>query len=125
MKEKKVILVVDDEADWIGVLQTRLQFEGWEVHVGFDAAQATLQAKKLKPDLMLLDIMMPAGGGVLALKNLRDAHETSGIPVIIVTASGDKRTMTDTGILGISGYFTKPIEMDELIKKIDETLYTK
>ena len=118
----KKILIVDDEKDWVRMLATRLQHEGFQTEVAFDTIQAERGALQLNPDLILLDIMMPAGGGLAALKVLRENTKTFTTPVIVITARSDMQTQTAAEKLGISGYFTKPLEMDALIKKMNEVL---
>ena len=117
---KKKILIVDDEKVWLKMLAMLLEHEGYQLEVAFDAIQATTQAVRLKPDLILLDIMMPAGGGLAALKNIRTNLRTFSIPVIVLTAKGDKETKEIVEELGVSGYFSKSVDMDELLKKIKE-----
>ena len=119
------ILIVDDEKDWVRMLSTRLQHEGYQVGVAFDAIQAVTQTIDLKPDLVLLDIIMPAGSGVGVLENLRENLKTFNIPVIVVTGVSDKQTKEAAEKLGISGYFVKPVDMDKLIEKLKEVLIKK
>jgi two-component system response regulator (stage 0 sporulation protein A) len=69
--------------------------------------------------------MMPAGGGVRVLKNLRVNVNTFNIPVIAITGINDKQIIEATVELGISGYFVKPIDMDKLLEKIEEVLIKK
>jgi DNA-binding response OmpR family regulator len=118
----KRILIVDDEKDWVKMLAIRLGHEGYQIEVAFDTVQATAQAIKLIPDLILLDIMMPAGGGLEALKNIRARLKTFTIPVIVLTARGDKETKEAAERLGISGYFVKTASTVELVAKIKEAL---
>lgn len=118
----KRILIVDDEKDWIQMLAIRLGHEGYQTEAAFDTAQATTQAIQLKPDLILLDIMMPAGGGLEALKRIRANVKTFSIPVIVLTARGDKETKEAAEGLGISGYFVKTANTVELLAKIKEAL---
>jgi len=118
----KKILIVDDEKDWIQMLSIRLGHEGYQTEAAFDTVQATAQAIQLKPDLVLLDIMMPAGGGLEALKNIRANVKTFSMPVIVVTARGDKETKEAAEGLGISGYFVKTANTVELLAKIKEVL---
>jgi DNA-binding response OmpR family regulator len=119
---KKQILIVDDEKDWVQMLAMRLGHEGYQIEAAFDTIQATAQAIQLKPDLILLDIMMPAGGGLKALKNIRASVKTFSIPVIVLTAKGDKETKEAAEGLGISGYFVKTVDTAELLAKIKEVL---
>lgn len=122
MDIKKKILIVDDERDWVEMLSIRLGHSGYQVEVAFDGLQAVTQAVELKPDLILLDIMMPAGGGLGALKNIRLSTKTFSIPVIVVTAKGGPETKEAAEKLGISGYFVKPVDMVALLLKIKELL---
>jgi adenylate cyclase len=118
----KTILIIDDDPDWVQMMSKRLRINGYRVEAAFDAAQAVSQALKLKPDLILLDIMMPAGGGVGVLENLRGNVNTFNIPVIALTALSDKQTVEAIVKLGVSGYFVKPADMDKLLEKIEEVL---
>ncbi len=119
----KKILIIDDEADWIKVLIPRLEHEDYEVVAAFDPATGIKQIKDTKPDLILLDIMMPSGGGMQVLKYVRASAPTFNIKVIIITARSDQETRDETEKVGISGYFVKPIDTTEVLKKIKETLF--
>jgi DNA-binding response OmpR family regulator len=119
------ILIVDDEKEWVEMLAMRLKHAGYQVGVAFDAVQAVSQTIQLKPDLILLDIMMPAGGGLNALKNIRASAKTFSIPVIVLTAKGDKETKEAAEKLGVSGYFLKPVDMGEFLGKLKEILVEK
>jgi len=119
---KKKILIVDDEKDWVQMLIARLEHEGYQIDIAFDALQATMQAFQAKPDLMLLDIMMPAGGGLGTLKNVRTNVKTFAMPVIIMTARGDKETKEAAEGLGISGYFIKTGDTVGLLAEIKKVL---
>ncbi len=118
----KRILIVDDEKDWVKMLAIRLGHEGYQIEGAFDTVQATAQAIKLIPDLILLDIMMPGGGGLQALKNIREHLKTFTIPAIVLTARGDKETKEAAERLGISGYFVKTESTIKLVTKIKEVL---
>ena len=119
------ILIVDDAEEWVEMLAMRLKHAGYQVGVAFDAVQAVSQTIQLKPDLILLDIMMPAGGGLNALKNIRASAKTFSIPVIVLTAKGDKETKEAAEKLGVSGYFLKPVDMGEFLGKLKEILVEK
>jgi DNA-binding response OmpR family regulator len=116
------ILIIDDDKDWVQMISKRLQHKGYQVEAAFDAPQAVSQTINLKPDLVLLDIRMPAGDGVGVLKNLRVNVNTFNIPVIALTALSDKLTVEAMVGLGVSGYFVKPVDMDKLLEKIEEVL---
>jgi DNA-binding response OmpR family regulator len=121
----KTILIVDDEKDWVRMLTMRLEHAGYQVEAAFDAIQAIAQTIDLKPDLVLLDIIMPAGSGIGVLENLRVNVKTFNIPVIALTGRSDKQTKEAAEKLGISGYFVKPVDMDELLEKLKEVLIKK
>ena len=121
----KTILIIDDDKDWVRMLSMRLQHEGYQVEVAFDALRAVTQTIDLKPDLVLLDIIMPAGSGIGVLENLRVNVKTFNIPVIALTGRSDKQTKEAAEKLGISGYFVKPVDMDELLEKLKEVLIKK
>jgi len=121
----KTILIVDDDKDWVRMLTMRLEHAGYQVEAAFDAIQAIAQTIDLKPDLVLLDIIMPAGSGIGVLENLRVNVKTFNIPVIALTGRSDKQTKEAAEKLGISGYFVKPVDMDELLEKLKEVLIKK
>ncbi len=121
----KTILIIDDDNDWVRVISMRLQREGYQVEAAFDAVNAVSQTIKLKPDLVLLDIRMPAGDGLGVLEKLRANVNTFNIPVIALTGISDKQTIEAAVESGISGYFVKPVDMDKLIEKIEEVLTEK
>ena len=119
------ILIIDDDKDWVRLLGMRLQHEGYQVEAAFDAVQAITQTIDLKPNLVLLDIIMPAGDGVGVLEKLRANAKTINIPVIALTAIRDKQTKKAAEKLGISGYFVKPVDTDKLMEKLKEVLIKK
>jgi len=123
--DKKRILVVDDEKDWVSLISTRLQHEGYHVDVAFDPIEGMAQAIKLVPDLILLDIMMPGGGGISMLKSVRNSSKTFNIPIIVVTAKSDQETQEEAEKLGVSAYFYKPLDTAKLMEKIKEVLQDK
>lgn len=122
----KKILIVDDDVAWVRMLAIRLDQEGYQVEVAFDALQAMTQAIRSKPDLTLLDIIMPAGGGLRALENLRASTKTFSMPIIVVTSKEwDKEAKEAAKKFGISGYFMKPVDMDALLERVEKVLIKK
>jgi DNA-binding response OmpR family regulator len=120
----KKILVVDDEQDWVDLLSMRLKSEGYDVEVALDGLQGMMQISKVNPDLVLLDIMMPAGGGLNVLKNVRMNEKTVKLPVIVITCKTDSKTKDQAEKLGVSGYFIKPVDMAMVMLKISEAFST-
>jgi DNA-binding response OmpR family regulator len=119
---EKTVLIVDDERDWVRALMIRLGHEGYRIEVAFEALSGVAQAINLVPDAILLDIMMPAGGGISVLKNIRNSSKSFNIPVIVITARSDKETREAAEKLGISAYFVKPIETVKLLEKLREVI---
>jgi DNA-binding response OmpR family regulator len=122
----KKILIVDDDVAWVRMLAIRLNQAGYQVEVAFDALQAVTQAVRSKPDLILLDIIMPAGGGLRTLENLRMNTKTFSVPIIVVTAKEwDKERKEAAKKFGISGYYMKPVDMDALLERLEKFLTKK
>ncbi len=118
----KKILIVDDEPVFVRLLSLRLKENGYETFAANDGYQGIKLAREVKPDLILLDLEMPAGGGVSTFNNLKASIYTSSIPIIFITGvPGDevKKLIMD---LGADCYFPKPLKFDELLKKIEELL---
>jgi len=113
---KKKILIVEDEPDIVLVVKARLESEGYEVHSAADGIAGIAKAKSIRPDVILVDVMMPKLDGYSMAQRLKEDDVTTGIPIIVVTI---KDTMMDLfKKIGVSYYFTKPIDMDALLSAI-------
>ena len=88
----KRILVVDDEKDWAHAFALALEEHGYKITAAFEPLQAITQIKESKPDLILLDLLMPAGGGFAVLQYIRETGNTIILPVIIVSVQDDDET---------------------------------
>ncbi len=122
MTPKKRILVVDDEMDFVKMLQARLRIEGYEVLTAEDGVQGIQIARKEKPDLIILDIMMPGLNGHSVCDMLKKSTLTWSIPVIYLTA---KTGQTDELIAmekGAKYYLTKPYNPAILMEMIKSAL---
>ncbi|TRZ48776.1 DNA-binding response regulator [bacterium] len=120
---KKKILIIDDETDFCKLVKRNLELIGdFEVAIAGDGKQGFNSAKKLKPDLILLDIMMPRMDGFKVLEKLKSDMNTIAIPVIMLTAKGDEASKVKASELYDEEYIAKPIEAPELKTKIDEVL---
>ena len=82
---KKTILVIDDQRDIHLLLKSVLEHQGYRVCSALDAAQGGMMARQLKPDLVILDITMPAGGGYLAYERLRMTSSFATMPILLYT----------------------------------------
>ncbi len=118
----KKILVVDDEPNIVKVICSRLAANNYEVTAAYDGLQAIKKARKEKPDLVILDIKMPAGGGVNVYENLRNSVDTMTIPVIFITAYLDKDIKKKVLEMGAKGLIAKPFKADLMLAKVKEAL---
>jgi DNA-binding response OmpR family regulator len=122
MEQKKKILIVDDERDIVKALMIRLQGAGYEVVTAFDGAQGVFMAHKEKPDLIILDIRMPAGNGFSVAQRLKRSVHTFTIPVIFLTGSPEKNAEEKAMALGARFYVKKPYDPEELLDAIKRAL---
>lgn len=118
---KKVLIVEDDEKIAMS-LSIRLKNQGYEVLTAGDATYGVSRAVSEQPDLILLDVMMPAGGGVWMAERLRGLEDTRGIPVVFLTASRQPGLREKAMSLGAAAYFEKPYEAQELLGEIGRIL---
>jgi len=122
MEQKKKILIVDDERDIVKALMIRLQGAGYEVVTAFDGSQGVFMAHKEKPDLIILDIRMPAGDGFSVAQRLKRSMHTFTIPVIFLTGSPEKNAADKAMALGARFYVKKPYDPEELLDAIKRAL---
>ena len=114
----KKILIVDDEPQIVQLLSQRLRANGYETFGAYDSYQCLKMAKEVSPDLILLDIKMPAGGGIMAFNNLKASTYTSVIPIIFITANNSDEVKERVMELGADGFFAKPFNSVDLLNKI-------
>jgi two-component system alkaline phosphatase synthesis response regulator PhoP len=115
------ILIVDDENDFIELLQYKLAGHGYDLIVANDGVHALSQARTLKPNLILLDILLPDLDGLSVCEILRRQPSTKKIPIIFMSAlTGDitKRTAS----MQAEDFFTKPLDLNRLEKRIEELI---
>ena len=114
--EKRTVLVVeDDEALMLG-LEENLRFEGYEVLTATDGEQGLKLALEKKPDLVLLDIVLPSMTGFQVCRNLRE--QGSRVPVIMLTARGEEVDKITGFDMGADDYVTKPFSIRELVARV-------
>jgi len=118
----KKILIADDEPNIVISLEFLLKREGFEVLVAVDGAEALARARADKPDLVLLDVMMPKMNGFDVCQALRTDPELNGMRVLMLTAKG-RETEVSKGLgLGADAYMTKPFSTKELVAKVHALL---
>ncbi|NWG04418.1 MAG: response regulator [Syntrophaceae bacterium] len=115
---KKTVLVVDDEQDIAKALKVRLKANGYHVVLAYDSVEAYMIANKEKPDLIILDILLPGGGGFLVAERLKQSQVTHHIPIIFLT--GIPGCEEKAYRLGASGYVVKPYQPEELLETIHQ-----
>jgi CheY-like chemotaxis protein len=121
-KRKKKILVVDDEEDIVKGLKIRLGAKGYNVISASDPIQSISMVLKGMPDLIILDIRMPAGGGFSVVERLKHFTQTRTIPIIILTGSSEKGHEMKAKEMGIRYYMKKPYDPEELLGIVREAL---
>jgi PleD family two-component response regulator len=116
MSEKKILLV--DDAETILMMERMILGKSYEVITAKDGDQALAAAKTEKPDLIILDIVMPNMDGFEVCRRIRSEESTKSIPVIMVTTKGDSRSVEKGFESGCNDYVTKPINNAELLSKV-------
>lgn len=121
--QNKRILVIDDEENFCKLVRMNLVLLGnFTVSTATNGKEGIKLAKKAKPDLILLDILMPNMDGFEVLERLKEDKETMAIPIVLLTAKGDEESKIKAMKLYGEQYITKPIETPELKTKIEEIL---
>lgn len=121
-KNSKKILVVDDEADILDLLKYNLVKEGYEVKIVSDGIESIKIAKSFKPDLVLLDIMMPRQDGVETCRQLRELKDLKNTYIVFLTARSEEYSEVAAFDVGADDYITKPIKPRALMKRITAIL---
>jgi two-component system, OmpR family, response regulator ResD len=117
----RTVLVVDDEPTITEVVARYLQRAGYRTAVAADGAEALAAASERRPDLVVLDLMLPKIGGLEVMRRLRE-HDQAPLPIILLTAKGEE-TDRITGLrLGADDYVVKPFSPAELVARIDAVL---
>lgn len=114
----KKILVVDDDLDIVSMLKKRLEAKNYNVITAMDGREGLAKACQEKPDLILLDIIMPNKDGFTMLKELKAQESVTHIPVIILSAKGETDTLLKGEELEATDYFIKPCDFEELLQYI-------
>jgi two-component system alkaline phosphatase synthesis response regulator PhoP len=122
MKKMPKILVVDDEQDILELIRHTLNKEGFEVHVAANGLQAIEQAKKIKPELILMDVMMPVMDGMEACRQLKESEETSGIAIVFLTARSEEFAELAGFEAGADDYIAKPIRPRVMLSRLKAIL---
>lgn len=125
MRERPLILVVDDVPDNVEILQMRLEAQGYAVATAGDGVEALDKTRELLPDLVLLDIMMPKMDGIETVKQLKADASLPFIPVILVTGKADDKDVVTGLESGGDDYLTKPVDHAALTARVRAMLRIK
>jgi len=123
--ERPLILITDDNQVTLRLIERILSYGGYSVVTADSGENALLKVNKAKPDLILLDVMMPEMNGYEVCSRLQENKETAYIPVVFVTALGDEQNKAKAFSVGGADYLVKPIKRDTLLKAVAKHLKTK
>ena len=116
------ILVVDDEPDIRQLIKLRLELRKYEVLTAADGQEAIATAQAAKPDLILMDVIMPGQNGYSVCRQLKDLESTKQIPVIFLTAKGRQDDIMQGTLVGAAAYLTKPFDTEQLLQTVEQAL---
>lgn len=119
---KAKILAIDDEIHIIELLRFNLETNNYEVDFAYDGIDGYIKAKEVKPDLILLDWMLPNISGIDILKKIRSDKNLKNIPVIMLTAKNMESDKVEGLEIGADDYITKPFSIKELLARISSVL---
>jgi CheY-like chemotaxis protein len=127
MENKTKILLVDDDKDFVEATRLVLESKPYEVVVAYDGDEGLAKARKEKPDLIILDIIMPVKDGFSAAEQLKKDPELKKIPVIMLTSFSEKVGETSLSVsqglaLEAEDYVDKPVAPTELLKRVERLL---
>ncbi|MGK5094001.1 response regulator transcription factor [Deltaproteobacteria bacterium TL4] len=118
--EKKRVLVIEDEQHIADGLQLNLSLQGYEVLVAEDGLSGLQKWKEFSPDLIVLDLMLPAMDGLAVLQNIRLKNER--IPILILSAKGTSDDKVKGFTYGVDDYLSKPFNLDEFLLRVERLL---
>ncbi len=123
--DKKKVLIVDDNIDTVELLRKRLRVDGYDTSEAYDGEEALKKVDECRPDLIVLDIMMPKMDGFEVCRRLKGDEETRYIPIIMLTAKGDVDSTVKGLDVGGDDYLAKPFDYKELLARIRSLLSMK
>lgn len=123
--ENKKILTVDDDEVVLQSFKRLLEMSGFEVLALSSVRDILRSIKSFKPNIILLDMLMPNLGGLEICQMLNDDKETQGIPIIMVSALAGYADIEKAYKLGVVGYFIKPYDFSKLLQEINKVIASK
>ena len=125
MRTPARILIADDNPDNLEIFRTRLATQGYEILLAVDGEEALSLAREHKPDLLLLDVMMPKMDGVDVCRNIKADPSLPFIPIIIITAKASTQDVITALDAGADEYLTKPVDHGALVARVKSMLRIK
>jgi DNA-binding response OmpR family regulator len=116
------ILIIDDEPELVKAIEVRLKANGYEVETAYDGEQGIKKAEEFRPDLIILDIVMPKLNGYEVCKILKSKQDTRNIPILVLTASQQRELEKKCLALGAKVALMKPFETEELLLLVKQLL---
>jgi CheY-like chemotaxis protein len=118
----KTVLIADDEAKIARLAQINLMRAGFEVMTAADGVEALASIEQRRPDLLILDVMMPHMDGFTVLERLRADPKTADLPVVMMSAQTKDADLLRAQHLGVAHYLPKPVNPAELLRVVQEEL---
>jgi CheY-like chemotaxis protein len=115
-------LIVDDEVDHAEICAALLKRRGYKVAVALNGPDAVDLAHLLKPDLILLDLLMPSDDGAATVASLRRQPDTQDVPIVFLSACVEAAVRASARELGVAGYLLKPFRAADLIRCVERSL---
>lgn len=125
MPDRKKIFVVDDDEAALISLKKLLVLSGFEVEAAQDAKGVFQKIKVFKPNIIILDLLMPNMGGLEVCQMLNEDKETCGIPIFVVSGLNSPVDQKSAYRLGVCNYFTKPYDFNKLLEEINKAIVSK
>jgi DNA-binding response OmpR family regulator len=122
MSDKKRILLIDDHQTVFRLLAAIVRIRGYELLYAENGQQGIVKARAERPDLILLDVMMPDLDGFKVCRFLKEYEETRDIPVLFLTARGAESDLESGRQAGADGFMTKPFQTAEVLSQIERML---
>ena len=119
MSDPRKVLIVDDEPNIVTALEFLLRRSGYDVQLASNGAEALQQVDAYRPDLVLLDVMMPVKSGYEVCQTLRERPELAQMKIVMLSAKGSEAEINKGMSLGADLYITKPFSTQELVAAIN------
>ncbi|ARE38383.1 Response regulator [Rhodovulum sp. P5] len=116
----KQVLLIEDEPNIIEAIRFILQREGWAVDTHSDGKTAFSRVNETRPDIVILDVMLPGRSGFDILRDIRADHSLAGLPVLMLTAKGQVKDREMAERIGASRFMAKPFSNTEVLASVRE-----